>query len=181
MITFLAGFVVALGLLLAWQRYAGFAAQKPDDYAGVAAFDIRKVLDGDLSCQGVIYGPLSRVVSRFDADFRADWEGNRGVMTERFRYDSGDTQDRRWELALSNDGSIAATAPDVVGTGRGVQHGSAMHLRYKIMIERGKRSIALDVVDWMYLTPDGTIMNRSQFRKFGIKVAELVATLRPKE
>ena len=37
----------------------------------------------------------------------------------------------------------------------------------------------LDVLDWMYLLPNGTIMNRSQFRKFGIKVAELVATMRP--
>jgi hypothetical protein len=26
---------------------------------------------------------------------------------------------------------------------------------------------------------NGVVMNRSQFRKFGIKVAELVATMRP--
>jgi hypothetical protein len=39
----------------------------------------------------------------------------------------------------------------------------------------------LDVTDWMYLMENGTIMNRSQFRKFGIKVAELVATMRKKE
>jgi hypothetical protein len=31
----------------------------------------------------------------------------------------------------------------------------------------------------MYLAPNGTIVNRSQFRKYGLKVAELVATLRP--
>jgi hypothetical protein len=31
----------------------------------------------------------------------------------------------------------------------------------------------------MYLMENGAIMNRSQFRKFGIKVAELVATMRP--
>jgi hypothetical protein len=36
----------------------------------------------------------------------------------------------------------------------------------------------LDVIDWMYRLENGTIINRSQFRKFGIKVAELVATLR---
>jgi hypothetical protein len=30
----------------------------------------------------------------------------------------------------------------------------------------------------MYLTPGGVIVNRSQFRKFGIRVAELVATMR---
>jgi hypothetical protein len=33
----------------------------------------------------------------------------------------------------------------------------------------------------MYLMQNGTIINRSQFRKFGIKVAELVATMRPIE
>ena len=35
--------------------------------------------------------------------------------------------------------------------------------------------------DWMYLMENGTIINRSQFRKFGVKVAELVATMRPAE
>ena len=30
----------------------------------------------------------------------------------------------------------------------------------------------------MYLTETGVIMNRSEMRKFGIKVAELVATMR---
>jgi hypothetical protein len=30
----------------------------------------------------------------------------------------------------------------------------------------------------MHLAPNGVIVNRSQFRKFGIKVAELVATMR---
>lgn len=33
---------------------------------------------------------------------------------------------------------------------------------------------------WMYLSDNGTILNRSQFRKFGIRVAEMVATMRPK-
>ena len=37
----------------------------------------------------------------------------------------------------------------------------------------------LDVTDWMYLMENGTIMNRSEMRKFGIKVAELIATIRP--
>jgi hypothetical protein len=39
----------------------------------------------------------------------------------------------------------------------------------------------LDATDWMYLVDNGTIMNRSQFRKFGFTVAELVATMRKKD
>jgi hypothetical protein len=62
-----------------------------------------------------------------------------------------------------------------------VQAGSAVQLCYKIQLPRDAGGHVLDTVDWMYLTPNGTIINRSQFRKFGIQVAELVATMRPME
>jgi len=56
-----------------------------------------------------------------------------------------------------------------------------VQLKYKIQLPESAGSHVLDTTDWMYLAPNGTIVNRSQFRKFGIKVAELVATMRPKE
>jgi hypothetical protein len=54
-----------------------------------------------------------------------------------------------------------------------------VQLRYTIVMPQSAGGWTLDVTDWMYLTENGTIINRSQFRKFGIKVAELVATMRP--
>lgn len=178
----LIGAVLAFGLI--WMRsvFWDFAAQKPEDYEDEnPAFDIRKHLNGPILCEGVIYGPLGRVSSRFVADFDATWEGNTGVMKERFVYDDGSVQDREWHLTLGNDGVIKAQAPDVVGDGDGKQSGSTVLLRYKIKLPDASGGHVLDTVDWMYLTPNGTIMNRSQFRKFGIKVAELVATMRPRE
>ena len=62
-----------------------------------------------------------------------------------------------------------------------MQRGPALQLRYKFRLPEDAGGHVLDTTDWMYLTPNGTIVNRSQFRKFGIKVAELVATMRPKE
>ena len=160
-------------------RFVGFAAQRPKDYRnGEPRFDIRRELRGDILCEGVIYGPLGRVASRFVADMKATWDGPNCVMSERFRYDSGRTQDREWQLALGNDGAIKARADDLIGTGRGQQDGSAVLLRYKIRLPRESGGHVLSVTDWMYLTPNGTIINRSQFRKFGIKVAELVSTMR---
>jgi DNA/RNA endonuclease G (NUC1) len=52
-------------------------------------------------------------------------------------------------------------------------------LNYKIKLTEDAGGHVLNVTDWMYLAPNGAIVNRSQFRKFGIKVAELVATMRP--
>jgi hypothetical protein len=90
-------------------------------------------------------------------------------------------QDRKWTLTLGNDGSLKAEADDVIGAGRGIQKGSALELKYRIMLPDSAGGHVLDAVDWMYLVENGTIMNRSQFRKYGIKVAELVATMRRKE
>ncbi len=163
-------------------RYVSFWAQDPDDYADHGPqFDIRERLNGPITCEGIIYGPTGRVSSRFTAHFDASWNGNVGVMKEVFHYDSGSTQNREWHLTLGNDGSIKAEAPDVVGVGTGQQKGSAVLLNYRIKLSEEAGGHVLDTTDWMYLMSNGSIMNRSQFRKFGIKVAELVATMRPTE
>lgn len=175
------GAAIIVAAMIARSRLASFMAQKPDDYADGPVFDIRERFNGPLVCEGVLYGPTGKVVSRFVAEFEASWNGNTGTMIERVHYDSGLQQDRCWTLTLTDDGSIKAKAPDVVGTGTGRQRGSAVVLNYRIKLAKEAGGHALDVTDWMYLTSNGSIINRSQFRKFGIKVAELVATMRPRD
>ncbi|MCI5111305.1 MAG: DUF3833 domain-containing protein [Marivita sp.] len=176
-----ASLMLILGFLKT--RYFGFVGQAPHDYVNAPgdAFDLRTHLNGEIICEGVIYGPTGRVTSRFVGDFDAVWTGNTGVMKERFVYDSGDEVLREWNLTLGNDGRIRATAADVVGEGLGVQSGPTVQLRYKYKLPDAQGGHVLDTTDWMYLAPNGTIVNRSQFRKYGIKVAELVATMRRKE
>lgn len=178
----LLGAGLALGGLVLARRVVGFAAQRPGDYAHQSpAFDIRRHLDGPMACEGMIYGPAGRVSARFVARMDARWDGGRGEMTEHFRYDSGAVQDRKWTLTLNDDGTIRAEAPDLVGTGHGCQKGAGVMLRYRIRLPEASGGHVLDVTDWMYLMENGTIMNRSEFRKFGVRVAELVATMRPLE
>ena len=182
--TFLPYILIGAGLMLAVMfaksRYVSFVAQNPDDYADQGPqFDIRERLNGPIVCEGVIYGPTGKVTSRFTADFEASWNGNIGVMKEVFHYDSGNVQNREWKLTLGNDGGIKAEAPDLIGTGTGQQKGSAVSLNYRIKLSDDAGGYVLDTTDWMYLMANGSIMNRSQFSKFGIKVAELVATMRP--
>ena len=172
----LAALALALGL-----RYAtGFRAQRPQHYvASTPVFDIKEVLKGPMLCEGMIYGPFGRVTTRFVAQMHAEWQGNEGRMTEEFHYDSGTIQHREWTLKLNEDGQIQATAPDLIGVGHGQQSGATVMLSYEIKLTEEAGGHALKVTDWMYLMENGAIMNRSQFRKFGFKVAELVATMRP--
>ena len=86
----LIGMVLMLALLALLGRMMGFRAQTPGDYTQAGPrFDLRQHLNGPIQCEGVIYGPTGRVTSRFVADMDARWDGNVGVMTERFHYDTG--------------------------------------------------------------------------------------------
>lgn len=178
-LTILTGMALMLALILALRMVIGFGAQKPADYAkATPTLDIRQHLSGPIRCEGVIYGPMGRVTSRFTADMEGRWTGNSGVLAEHFSYDSGTRQDREWRLTLGNDGKVRAEADDLVGAGQGQQSGAALQLNYTIRLPESAGGHALQVTDWMYLVDENTIVNRSQFRKFGIKVAELVATMR---
>ncbi|MEY4983552.1 MAG: hypothetical protein RIR62_1818 [Pseudomonadota bacterium] len=175
----LLGVLITLVLVAMKSRFVGFRSQKPADLADRGPrFDLRTHLSGPILCEGVIYGPTGRVASRFVADMEGTWDGNTGLLKERFCYDSGRTQDRFWKLTLGNDGTIRAEAPDVVGAGEGRAEGPGVQLRYRIKLYPEAGGHVLDVTDWMYLMENGTIMNRSQFTKFGVTVAELVATMR---
>lgn len=169
---------VVMVVLIA-RRFLGFTAQRPADYAAMAPqLDIRQHLSGPILCEGVIYGPTGRVTSRFVAEMEGLWDGNRGILDEHFHYASGEVQHRQWRLTLGNDGVVKAEADDLTDPGRGKQEGAGLQLRYRIRLPDHAGGWVLDVTDWMYLMENGTIINRSQFRKFGIKVAELVATMR---
>lgn len=172
--------IVLLAVVLTALRFTGFPAQRLSDYAGSGPrFDPKTHLSGPILCEGVIYGPMGRVTSRFVADMHGSWEGTRGSLKEHFRYDSGSTQNREWNLTLAPDGTLQATADDLIGPGQGQTAGPACQMRYRIRLAPTAGGHELDVIDWMYLMPNGTIMNRSQFFKWGFKVAELIATMRP--
>jgi len=176
----LLGVFIALFAYVGLNQFASFKAQKSSDYANqLPVFDIREVLNGVMLTEGMIFGPTGRVTSRFVATMNANWDGASGTMTEHFVYSNGREQNRAWAFSMiGENGHFSATAPDIIGVAKGQQLGSAVRLTYRIQLPKDSGGHVLDVVDWMYLLDDGTVMNRSQFRKFGIKVAELVATFR---
>ena len=176
----LLGAALAGGTVVLRRRHAEFYGQSPQDYEDdFPTIDITRDLTGRMICEGVIFGPMGRVTSSFAADFDIEWQGQSGVMDELFRYNDGTRQRRQWRLTMRDKGRFEARADDVPGVGHGVQSGGAVQMKYRIRLPENAGGHVLDCIDWMYLTPDGTIMNRSQFRKFGIKVAELIATIRP--
>jgi len=172
--------VLIMLVLVIRDRLFGFSAQKPEDYAGTEpVFSIQGHLSGPILCEGMISGPTGRVTTRFVANMNGQWDGNTGTLTEDFRYSNGRTQLRKWHLEMTGDNTFVARADDIIGVATGVVSGSSAMLRYTIELPKEAGGHKLNVTDWMYLMENGTILNRSEMRKYGIKVAELTATMRP--
>lgn len=173
--------LAALVTLGAQRFFASFTAQSPADYAGTGpAFDPRVHLSGDMISEGVIYGPTGRVTSRFVADMKGRWTNSGGVLSETFRFAAGgDDLVREWTITDAGPNTFTATAPDIEGEAVGRYSGAALQMRYRLKLSARAGGYVLNVTDWLYLAPNGSIINKSEMRKFGIKVAELVATIRP--
>ncbi len=172
-------FGVLLVLAAIRSRFMGFRGQRSVEYAGLGPeFDLTRHLGGRNICEGVIFGPTGRMTSRFRAVMTGEWTGSDGAVDVDFEYDGGGTQHRVWHLSLGDNGRVSARAEDVQGEGRGRVTGPTVQLLYTIMLPEDSGGYVLSVTDWMYLTEGGTILNRSQFRKGGLLVAELMATIR---
>lgn len=157
----------------------GFTKQTPLDYAQQApAFDIRRDLGGDYLSEGMIYDYTGKVVSRFKARMIGEFNEDGGTLSEHFIYASGREDRRKWTITIQDEKHFTVTAPDLVGEGYGTVSGNSVQLKYKLRLNEDAGGHVLSVTDWMYLTDEGTILNRSQMKKFGVKVAELVAVFK---
>ncbi len=157
-----------------------FRSQSPDDYADTGpAFSLKDHLSGKFASEGLIFGPTGKMTNSFVAEMEGKWDGDTGTLSERFTYTNGRTQNRKWFLKLGEGNAFTATADDIVGEARGIVAGSTVSIRYQIVLPPEAGGHTLSATDWLYLTEDGVIMNKSEMRKYGLKVAELIATMRP--
>lgn len=172
--------VLALLVMAAKSLFLSFRAQAPSDYADTGpAFSLKTHLSGEILSEGLIFGPTGRMTNSFVAKMHGEWDGNTGTLSEEFTYSNGKKQSRKWFLKLGEGNTFTATADDIVGEARGVVSGSTIKMEYQIILPEDTGGHTLTATDWLYLTDNGVIMNKSEMRKFGIKVAELVATMRP--
>lgn len=169
-----------LTLIVTKKLFLSFSAQSPEDYASTGPdFILKKQLSGKILSEGLIYGPNGKMTNSFVAEMNGEWDGDKGTLSEKFTYANGRTQQRKWYLTILSENTFIATADDIVGEAQGIISGSTVKLTYNIILPPEAGGHVLSAVDWMYLTDNGVIMNKSEMSKFGIKVAELIATMRP--
>lgn len=177
----LLGVIIALGSVKLLDTFWSFRAQRLQDYAAPPHTpDLAATLGRKFEAHGLIFDYTGRVKSRFFAEIDGVFSADGGSLKERFVYSGGRIDHREWSIKLDADGRrFTATAADVIGEATGELRGHELRMTYRLQLPKRVGGHVVDVTDWLYLMQDGTIVNRSEMRKFGFRAAELFAVFRP--
>tara|TARA_B100001248_G_scaffold262427_1_gene258366 strand:- start:24489 stop:25004 length:516 start_codon:yes stop_codon:yes gene_type:complete len=159
--------------------FLGCSSHSVKDYkANKPEFKIKEFFNGDLKAHGTVLSRSGKLLSTFVVDMKGSWNGNEGVLDEDFVYSDGRKDKRIWRLKVKNDGSIEGRADDVNGVADGKIAGNAFHFTYSIQLPIDGEIYNLDFEDWMYLVDKNTLMAKTDMRKFGFKVGEILIVMR---
>ncbi len=85
----------------------------------------------------------------------------------------GTVRHRDWHLRRAGPGRFTATANDMIGTAAGQAAGRVFHWDWAWATSPGDPLKDVTMHQWMYLMPDGTMMNRTVITKLGITIAQV--------
>ena len=135
--------------------------------------DIRNYFRGDLEAFGILQDRGGKVIKTFTVKMNGTWQGNDGKLVEDFVFSDGKTDHRVWDLKVFDDNNFTGKAGDVVDIAKGEQYGNAMRMNYILTIPYDDKKINVSINDWMYLIDNDSLINISELKKFGFKVATL--------
>jgi len=136
-------------------------------------FDIKSYFEGRVIAWGVIQDYSNEVKRRFCVEVDGSWQGEKGVLAEKFYFNDGEISYRNWQLTKLADGSYLGTAEDVLGTAIGKHQGFAFQFQYELLLNIDGDITQLIMDDWMFQLDDNKVLNKTSMSKFGIKVAEV--------
>ncbi len=160
---------------------AGCAAPGVEAYRDQRpVLDLRQYFDGEIEAQGMFQNRSGEVVRRFTVAIKGSWQGNVGTLEEDFFYSDGTTDRRVWTITRIDEHNYIGTADDVIGEATGKAYGNALRWRYVLALDVDGKTYKVDFDDWMYLIDEKIMLNRSEMRKFGLRLGEVTLAFRKK-
>lgn len=162
-----AGVLATIGL-------SGCASPTVEDYAQeTPTLDLRSYFSGAVDAWGIFTDRQGKVVKRFTVDMQCTWQGEHGVLNERFVYADGSQDKRIWQLTHLGNGAYEGSAGDVVGMARGQTRGNAFRWRYTLALPVNGRVLHVSMDDWMYLMNERVMLNKARMSKWGVHLGDV--------
>ena len=168
-----------LAILCTALGLTGCAGVSPEVYRDqTPVLDVATYFNGPLTAWGYFADRSGEVKRRFTVNMTGTWQGNEGVLTENFAWSDGSTSQRIWRITKLDAHRYVGRADDVKGLANGVAYGNALQWKYTLLLPVDGRTYEVQFDDWMYLMNDAVMLNKSEMRKFGFKLGEVVIAFR---
>ena len=169
------GISLALLILL----LGGCAGVNPQVYADQEpALDLFDYFEGESRAWGIFRDRAGEVRRRFTVDLVGTVEGDLLTLEEDFLYADGEQDRRVWRIRRVGPNRYEGRADDIIGVAAGEAHGPALNWQYDVALTVGERDVKVHFNDWMYLQPDGVLLNVAEVSKFGVRVGEVTIAFR---
>ena len=142
----------------------------PDNLAG---FDLTVFFAGRTTAWGIFEDRFGRLRRHFRIELDGRWIEDQFQLDERFSYNEGDREDRRWMVTPLGRGRFTATCPDCVGQADGQFDAQTIRMRYKFRLPIGGRTIVVSFDDRIHLIGAELAVNRATVSKWGVRLGEV--------
>ncbi len=142
-------------------------------------FDLYRYFQGSTRGWGMVLNRQGAMTRQFTVDIvgSVGADGNL-VLDEQFHWNDGKREQRVWTIRREADGRYSGTASDVVGAADGTSSGNALWWKYTLALDLDGSAWNIGFSDWMFLQPDGVLLNRAVMSKFGIRVGEVIISFK---
>ncbi len=141
-------------------------------------FRIEEYFLGQTRAWGVFEDRFGKLRRQFTVDVTGAREGDVITLDEHFEYADGGQDRRVWEITIVGDRRYEGRANDVVGVAKGAAKGNVLNWAYDLNLKVGGRAVQVRFDDWMFLQPDGVLINRAAVSKFGIEIGQVTLTFK---
>lgn len=151
-----------------------------EDYKqNTPAFDLFDYFQGKTRGWGMFQDRSGNVKRQFVVDING-YVNNAGqlVLEEDFVWSDGEISRRVWTITKSSQGRFIGKAADVIGEAQGVSAGNALNWKYDLRLPVDGKTYDVSFDDWMFLQPDGVLLNRAKMSKFGFKLGEVIISFK---
>ena len=161
---------------------SGCSNMKIEDYAAFEpTFDLFAYFQGNTRGWGVFQDRSGALKRQFVVDIKGEVnKDGELVMTEDFVWNDGEISQRIWRIRKQDAHRYSGRAADVVGEAQGVAYGNALNWQYDLNLPVDGKVWQVHFDDWMYLQPDGVLLNRAKMSKFGFTLGEVTIAFQKK-
>ncbi len=150
---------------------AGCSGMTPRDFAQSGPkLVIEEYFAGQTKAWGIFEDRFGTLRRQFTVLIDGKWDGKTLTLDERFDYKDGEKDRRVWRITKKDKNTYEGKAADVLGVATGKASGNALNWTYEMDLKVGDGTLRVAFNDWMFLQPDGVLINRARVSKLGIDI-----------